>query len=156
MPRLVRSQLPLSIHPHIKKSPYHRPSFTLQNLQFQYRQHGRLLQHHGPPGRLSPRMRATRYDPQAPQPQMIDKVHNSSPSVSSPPSSLVSVTPQAVVPRRSPAQLPQSTLHPRARKTSSSTSPLLFRHVHQKEQGKGIQTTNNRGTCICTAPQIIC
>jgi hypothetical protein len=52
-----------------------RPSFTLQTRQFPHRQDGRYVQHHGPPGRLPPRMRTTRYDPRVPQLQMIDKVH---------------------------------------------------------------------------------
>jgi hypothetical protein len=52
-----------------------RPSLTSQTHQFPYRQDGRYVQHHGSPGRLPPRMRATRYDPRVLQPQMIDKVH---------------------------------------------------------------------------------
>lgn len=65
----------------------------------------------------------------------LTKNIDSSPSVSSAPSSPVLATPQAVVPRRSLALLLPSTLHPRTRPTSSSTSPLLFCHLGQKEQG---------------------
>lgn len=79
-------------------------------------------------------MRATRHDPQLPHVQSLTKTINSSPSVSSPPSSPVLVTPQAVVPRRSLALLLPSTLHPRTRPTSFSTSPTPY----QKEQGKSV------------------
>lgn len=111
--------------------------------QFFYRQNGRYVQHHGPPGRLPPRTRALRHDPRKAQPQMINKTTNSSPSVSSPPSSPVSVTPQAAVARRSLARLLPSTLHPRTRQTSFSTSPLLFCHPDQKEQGTLVTRDKN-------------
>lgn len=73
---MVPSQLPLFNSSYIEKSPYRKSPFSHPpNPLIQYRQDGRYVQHHGPPGRLPPRMRATPHDPRDPQLQMIDKVH---------------------------------------------------------------------------------
>jgi hypothetical protein len=75
---VFRRSFPCSTHPHREESI---PQIALLsppkpvNSHTGYCQDGRYVQHHGPPGRLPPRMRATRYDSRAPQLQMIDKVH---------------------------------------------------------------------------------
>lgn len=133
-------------------SPSSRPT-----SRFPHRHNGCYVQHHGPPSRIPPRTRALRQDPRKPHSQMIDKTTNSSPSVSSPPSLPVSVTPQAVAARRSLARLLPSTLHPRTRQTSFSTSPLMFCLLEWKEQGtSATMDTDNQKTYIIQTPQSPC